>query len=128
MLLARIDKGQENVEGVAWLKPYKGSARVVGRKSPRSLYGLAHITLRGGRGLRSADTEGYIKLNAPRLHLAVAIGLHADTPQRCSYFSRGVVDADVKALAHRPQGLIDLLDLRAVAQIEEPIHLGRMPA
>jgi hypothetical protein len=42
--------------------------------------------------------------------------------------SRSVVDADVKALAHGLQGLIDLLDLRAVAQIEEPIHLGCMPA
>jgi argininosuccinate synthase len=51
---APVGQSEENVEGVAWLKLYKGSARVVGRKSPRSLYSLAPTTLRGGRGLRSA--------------------------------------------------------------------------
>src|SRR6201994_1741630 len=36
MLQALIDRSQENVEGVVRLKLYKGSARVVGRKSTRS--------------------------------------------------------------------------------------------
>src|SRR6201984_2395741 len=43
MLQALIDKSQENVEGRVRLKLYKGSARVVGRQSPKSLYNLAHV-------------------------------------------------------------------------------------
>src|ERR1700739_3248318 len=44
MLQALIAQSQEHVEGAVRLKLYKGSARVVGRKSPRSLYSLAHVT------------------------------------------------------------------------------------
>ncbi|HEX7006073.1 MAG TPA: argininosuccinate synthase, partial [Alphaproteobacteria bacterium] len=44
MLQALIDKSQERVEGRVRLKLYKGSARVVGRQSPNSLYSLAHVT------------------------------------------------------------------------------------
>src|SRR5262249_22478745 len=44
MLQAAIDKSQETVEGRVRLKLYKGSARVVGRESPNSLYSRAHVT------------------------------------------------------------------------------------
>src|SRR6201995_5940141 len=44
MLQALIDKSQEPVEGMVRLKLYKGSVRVVGRKSPRSLSSLAPVT------------------------------------------------------------------------------------
>src|SRR5205823_5613966 len=70
MLQALIDKSQENVEGVVRLKLSKGSARVVGRKSPRSLYSLAHVTFEEDAVYDQRDAEGFIKLNALRLRLA----------------------------------------------------------
>jgi len=54
MLQALIDKSQENVEGTVRLKLYKGSARVVGRKSPKSLYSLAHVTFEEDQAGKSA--------------------------------------------------------------------------
>jgi argininosuccinate synthase len=70
MLQALIDKSQENVEGLVRLKLYKGSAHVVGRKSPRSLYSLAHVTFEEDAVYDQRDAEGFIKLNALRLRLA----------------------------------------------------------
>jgi argininosuccinate synthase len=70
MLQALIDKSQENVEGTVRLKLYKGSARVVGRKSPKSLYSLAHVTFEEDQVYDQRDAEGFIKLNALRLRLA----------------------------------------------------------
>jgi argininosuccinate synthase len=73
MLQALVDKGQENVEGTVRLKLYKGSARVVGRKSPKSLYSLAHVTFEEDQVYDQRDAEGFIKLNALRLRLAKAL-------------------------------------------------------
>ncbi len=70
MLQALIDQSQENVEGTVRLKLYKGSARVVGRKSPRSLYSQAHVTFEEDAVYDQRDAEGFIKLNALRLRLA----------------------------------------------------------
>ncbi len=70
MLQAAIDKSQENVEGVARLKLYKGSARVVGRKSPRSLYSREHVTFEEDAVYDQSDAQGFIRLNALRLKLA----------------------------------------------------------
>ena len=70
MLQALIDKSQENVEGIVRLKLYKGSVRVVGRKSPRSLYSLAHVTFEEDAVYDQRDAQGFIKLNALRLRLA----------------------------------------------------------
>jgi argininosuccinate synthase len=72
MLQALIDKSQENVEGTVRLKLYKGFARVVGRKSPKSLYSLAHVTFEEDQVYDQRDAEGFIKLNALRLRLAKA--------------------------------------------------------
>ncbi len=69
MLQALIDKSQENVEGTVRLKLYKGSARVVGRKSPKSLYSMAHVTFEEDSVYDQHDAEGFIKLNALRLKL-----------------------------------------------------------
>jgi argininosuccinate synthase len=52
------------------LKLYKGSVRVVGRKSPRSLYSLAHVTFEEDAVYDQRDAEGFIRLNALRLRLA----------------------------------------------------------
>jgi argininosuccinate synthase len=70
MLQALIDKSQANVEGTVRVKLYKGSARVVGRKSPKSLYSLAHVTFEADQVYNQRDAEGFIKLNALRLRLA----------------------------------------------------------
>jgi argininosuccinate synthase len=72
MLQALIDKSQENVEGTVRLKLYKGHVRVVGRKSPKSLYSLAHVTFEEDQVYDQRDAEGFIKLNALRLRLAKA--------------------------------------------------------
>jgi argininosuccinate synthase len=73
MLQAAIDKSQENVSGTVRVKCYKGQARVVGRKSPKSLYSLAHVTFEEDAGAyNQRDAEGFIKLNALRLRLAAA--------------------------------------------------------
>ena len=72
MLQALIDKSQENVWGTARLKLYKGSIRTVGRKSPKTLYSLAHVTFEADQVYNQRDAEGFIKLNALRLRLAKA--------------------------------------------------------
>ena len=73
MLQALIDKSQETVEGTVRLKLYKGSAHVVGRKSPKSLYSLAHVTFEEDQVYDQRDAEGFIKLNALRHRLAKAL-------------------------------------------------------
>ena len=71
MLQAAIDESQKQVEGTIRLKLYKGSVAVVGRKSPKSLYSLKHVTFEEDAGAYDQrDAEGFIKLNALRLRLA----------------------------------------------------------
>jgi argininosuccinate synthase len=70
MLQALIDKSQENVSGTVRLKLYKGNATVVGRRSPKSLYSMQHVTFEEDQGAyNQRDAEGFIKLNALRLRL-----------------------------------------------------------
>ena len=69
MLQALIDKSQEDVYGTARLKLYKGGIHVVGRKSPRSLYSMEHVTFEEDQVYDQRDAQGFIKLNALRLRL-----------------------------------------------------------
>ncbi len=70
MLQALIDRSQDNVTGTVRLKLYKGHATVVGRKSPKSLYSMQHVTFEEDQGAyNQRDAEGFIKLNALRLRL-----------------------------------------------------------
>jgi argininosuccinate synthase len=70
MLQALIDKSQEHVTGSVRLKLYKGSANVVGRKSPFSLYSEQHVTFEDDAGAYDQkDAAGFIKINALRLRL-----------------------------------------------------------
>ena len=70
MLQAAIDHSQEKVSGTVRLKLYKGSAGVVGRKSPNSLYSERHVTFEDDAGAYDQkDAAGFIKLNALRLRL-----------------------------------------------------------
>jgi len=72
MIQALIDESQKNVAGDVRLKLYKGSASVVGRKSPLSLYDPEIATFEADDVYDQRDAEGFIKLNALRLRLAAA--------------------------------------------------------
>jgi len=69
MLQALIDQSQEQVSGTVRLKLYKGHVSVVGRKSPKSLYSLAHVTFEEDSVYDQRDAQGFIRLNALRLRL-----------------------------------------------------------
>jgi argininosuccinate synthase len=68
MLQALIDRSQEFVAGRVRLKLLKGSAFVVGRSSPYSLYDQDLVTFEeGASAYDHRDAAGFIKLNALRL-------------------------------------------------------------
>jgi len=70
MLQAAIDKTQELVTGTVRIKLYKGSASVVGRASPYSLYDEDLVTFEEGAiAYDHHDAKGFINLNALRLKL-----------------------------------------------------------
>jgi argininosuccinate synthase len=69
MLQALIDRSQANVTGTVRLKLYKGNVVVEGRRSPHSLYSLAHVTFEEDSVYDQRDAQGFIKLNALRLRL-----------------------------------------------------------
>jgi len=51
------------------LKLFKGSAMVLGRKAPNSLYSAEHVTFEEDAVYDQRDAQGFIKLNALRLRL-----------------------------------------------------------
>jgi argininosuccinate synthase len=68
MLQAAIDKSQAFVTGEVTLKLYKGSASVIARTSPYSLYSMDLVTFEEGAvAYDHKDAEGFIKLNGLRL-------------------------------------------------------------
>jgi argininosuccinate synthase len=70
MLQAAINHSQAKVDGTVRLKLYKGSAHVIGRKSPHSLYSEKVVTFEDDQGAYDQrDAAGFIKLNALRLRL-----------------------------------------------------------
>ena len=70
MLQAAIDHSQEKVAGTVRLKLYKGSAIVIGRRSPYTLYSEKVVTFEDDAGAYDQrDAAGFIKLNALRLRL-----------------------------------------------------------
>ena len=70
MLQAAIDHSQAKVDGTVRLKLYKGSAYVIGRRSPHSLYSEKVVTFEDDQGAYDQrDAAGFIKLNALRLRL-----------------------------------------------------------
>ena len=72
MLQAAIDQSQEMVTGTVRLKLYKGSATIVGRSSPYSLYSQEHVTFEEDDVYDQADAGGFIKISALRLRLLKA--------------------------------------------------------
>jgi len=70
LLQDMIDRTQENVSGVTRMELYKGSCRVLGRKSDRSLYREDFATFEDDEVYTQKDAEGFIRLNALRLRIA----------------------------------------------------------
>ena len=69
MLQALIDDAQKDVTGEARIKLYKGSATVVGRRSPNSLYDPEFATFEEDEVYDQQDATGFIRLNALRLRI-----------------------------------------------------------
>ena len=68
MLQALIDKSQDYVAGEVTVKLYKGSANVIARSSPYSLYIMDLVTFEEGAiAYDHHDAEGFIRLNGLRL-------------------------------------------------------------
>jgi len=68
MLQALIDKSQEYVAGEVTVKLYKGSASVIARTSPYSLYSMDLVTFEEGAvAYDHKDAAGFIRLNGLRL-------------------------------------------------------------
>jgi argininosuccinate synthase len=75
MLQALIDESQRSVTGTVRVKLYKGSATIIGRDSPNSLYSMKHVTFEDDQGAYDQiDAQGFIKLNALRLRLGAIAG------------------------------------------------------
>jgi argininosuccinate synthase len=66
-LQALIDESQKRVRGVARMKLYKGSASIVGRRSPNSLYDQKIASMDEAGGYHQDDATGFIRLGAIRL-------------------------------------------------------------
>lgn len=73
-LEAFIDKTQDRVEGEVKLKLYKGSAMVIGRKSPRSLYELDLATYEEWSKFDQKLAKGFIELWGLQTYLAKSRG------------------------------------------------------
>jgi argininosuccinate synthase len=69
MLQAAIDDAARSVSGEVRVKLYKGSVRVTGRRSERSLYDERFATFEADQVYAQADAEGFIRLNALRLRI-----------------------------------------------------------
>jgi argininosuccinate synthase len=69
MLQAAIDEAARAVTGVARLRLYRGSVRVVGRRAPRSLYDPRIASFEEAGGYRQEDAGGFIRLAGLRLRI-----------------------------------------------------------
>lgn len=69
LLQTMIDQTQENVSGTVRLELYKGSCRVIGRRSEKSLYSEAFATFEDDTVFQQKDAEGFIRLHALRLRI-----------------------------------------------------------
>lgn len=69
MLQAAITDSQRQVSGDVRCKLYKGTAHIVGRRSPNTLYRPDIATFEEDDVYNQADADGFIKLNALRLRV-----------------------------------------------------------
>ena len=94
MLQALIDKSQEAVTGRVTLKLYKGSASVIGRESPYSLYDQDLVTFEEGAvAYDHRDAAGFIRSTrsgcARSAHASVARASEAIAGLVQLYLGRG---------------------------------------
>lgn len=68
-LQAMMDETQKTVSGTVRLELYKGTCRVLGRKSDMSLYRDDFATFESDQVYHHQDAEGFIRLNALRLRI-----------------------------------------------------------
>jgi len=66
-LQALVDHAQQNVNGVARLKLFKGAVSIAGRKSPNSLYDQKLVSFDEAGGYDQTDATGFIRLAGLRL-------------------------------------------------------------
>ena len=69
-LSAMVEEIQKNTTGTARLMLYKGSARVTGRKAPKSLYDERLASFDEAGGFVPEEAGGFIRLQSLRLRLA----------------------------------------------------------
>ena len=69
MLQAAFDEAARAVTGTARLRLYRGSVRVVGRKSAHSLYDPRIASFEEAGGYRQQDAGGFIRLSGLRLRI-----------------------------------------------------------
>ena len=72
LLQGLMDNAQKRVSGSARLKLYKGSATVVGRQSPYSLYKKEISSFENDSMSIQKEAEGFIRMNALRLKIGVS--------------------------------------------------------
>ncbi|NDD26728.1 MAG: argininosuccinate synthase [Proteobacteria bacterium] len=72
-LMAALEKSQEAIDGVVYLRLFRGRATVIGRESPSSLYDRDLVSMDIEGGFNPLDSEGFIKINAIRLKAHHAI-------------------------------------------------------
>ncbi|SMQ86039.1 argininosuccinate synthase [Devosia lucknowensis] len=78
MLQALIDRSQDYVTGEVTVKLYKGSASVIARTSPHSLYNMDLVTFEEGAiAYDHKDAAGFIRLNGLRLKTWAARNMKA---------------------------------------------------
>ena len=69
LLQKLVDQTQTNVSGTVRLELYKGSCRILGRKSDESIYSEDFATFEDDSVYSQKDAEGFIRLNALRLRI-----------------------------------------------------------
>ncbi|UCH72415.1 MAG: argininosuccinate synthase [Thermoplasmatales archaeon] len=79
MLMAAIDKSQENVKGKVYLTLYKGNVTVTGRESECSLYNKELSSMDEEGCYDQKDATGFIKITGLRLkHETLAKKIHTE--------------------------------------------------
>ena len=73
MLQVAVDDAARSVTGTARLRLYRGTARVVGRKAPRSLYDPKIASFEESGGYRQEDAGGFIRLSGLRLRIRALV-------------------------------------------------------
>ena len=77
---ALVAKVQERVTGVLRVKLFKGSAQVVGRKSPFALYDIGLATYGEGDTFDHGAAAGFIRLHGLPIETAARMRGAAATP------------------------------------------------